>query len=318
VDARTNAAVIPPKISRGETLGIVAPAGPINRARFERGLARLGDTFRIRIAPSILAERAAGLPGYLHASDDVRAGELTEMLADPDVRAIILARGGYGIMRILPRLDPEILRRDPKPIVGFSDGTAILAWAYAAGVRGIHGPVVQQLGDLPPSDVARLIALLTDPHAVGARPWTLEAHGRGTFRGPIVPTNLTLASLLSATPWPVPLAGSIVLFEEVGERPYEIDRYLTQLSLVGQLPKLRAAIVGDLTRCFDQEPPSGVPDKPNAALATVLERLDAAGVPVAVGAPIGHGATNEPVPFGAACVLDLDARAIEIAEPAVC
>jgi len=314
---RAHQAVIPPKISRGETLGIVAPAGPVHRARFERGLAQLGDAFRLRISPSILAERPAGLPGYLQASDDVRAGELAEMLADRDVRAIILARGGYGIMRILPRLDPELLRRDPKPIVGFSDGTALLAWAYAAGVRGIHGPVVQQLGDLPPSDLAQLIALLTDPRPPGARPWKLEAHGRGTFRGPLVPTNLTMASLLFGTPWPVPLAGAIALFEEVGERPYEIDRYLTHLSLADQLPKLRAAIVGDLTRCFDQDPPSGVPDKPDAALATVLERLDAAGVPVAVGAPIGHGATNEPVPFGAACVLDLDAGTCEILDPAV-
>jgi muramoyltetrapeptide carboxypeptidase len=220
-------------------------------------------------------------------------------------------------MRILPRLDPELLRRDPKPIVGFSDGTALLAWAYAAGVRPIHGPVIQQLGDLPASDVAQLIALLTEPRAPGVRPWKLEARGRGTIRGPLVPTNLTLASLLHATPWPIPLAGAIALFEEVGERPYEIDRYLTQLILAGELPKLRAAIVGDLTRCFDHDPPSGVPDRAGAALATVLERLDAAGVPVAVGAPVGHGATNEPVPFGAACVLDLDSRAIEIAEPAV-
>ena len=113
----------------------------------------------------------------------MRAGELIAMIADPDVRAILLARGGYGLMRILPRLDPAALVRDPKPIVGFSDATALLAWAYAAGVRGIHGPVVAQLGDLADADVAHLIAMLTEPRAAGVRPWRLVAHGSGGSAG---------------------------------------------------------------------------------------------------------------------------------------
>src|SRR5262245_57145186 len=208
-------AIIPPRIERGQTLGIVAPAGPVNRARFERGLARLGYAFRLRIAPSVLAPRADA-PSYLAASDDTRVAELSAMLADPDVRAIILARGGYGIMRILPRLDPALLRRDPKPIVGFSDATALLAWAHAAGVRGIHGPMIAQLGELGDGDIARMIQLLVDPAPPGVRPWPLRSHGRGTYRGPLVACNLTMWSLLVATPWPLPARGAIVLVEEVG------------------------------------------------------------------------------------------------------
>ena len=104
-------------------------------------LARLGDAFRAaRRADSVTAPHPPDVPSYLAASDDMRAAELNAMLADPDVRAIVLARGGYGLMRILPRLDPEALRRDPKPIIGFSDATALLAWAYAAGVRGDARP----------------------------------------------------------------------------------------------------------------------------------------------------------------------------------
>src|SRR6476660_1072114 len=131
------------------------------------------------------------------------------MLADPDVRAIVLARGGYGIMRILARLDPDLLRCDPKPIVGFSDATALLSWAHGAGVRGIHGPVISTLADLPPADFEHLIALLTSPEPPGVRPWALRSHGSGRHRGPLVPANISLAAALIGTPWPVPLAGAI-------------------------------------------------------------------------------------------------------------
>lgn len=306
---------LPPRIARGQTLGVCAPAGPVKIDRVQRGLARLGDAFRIRLAPSLTAPREANLPSYLAASDETRLAELHAMLADPDVRAIVLARGGYGLMRILPGLDPELLRRDPKPIVGFSDATALLSWAHAAGVRSIHGPMIAQLGDLGDGDVAALIAMLSSTDALGVRPWTLVSHGRGTHRGHLVAANLTMASMLVATPWPLPLAGAIALFEEVGERPYELDRYLTQLALTGALATTSAVVLGDLTRCVDASPPTGVPDPDNAALATMLERL--AALPVAVGAPIGHGMRNECVPFGAACELDLDRGTFAITEAAV-
>src|SRR5262249_22491749 len=151
---------------------VVAPAGPVRGDRLRRGLERLGDGFAIRVADSVTAARPPGLASYLSATDDVRADELNAMVRDPDVRAIVLARGGYGLMRILPRLDGDALRRDPKPIVAFSDGTALLAWAHAAGVRGIHGPMIVQLGDLPDGDVAQLIAMLTQAVAPGPRSWT--------------------------------------------------------------------------------------------------------------------------------------------------
>lgn len=310
-------ALVPPRLERGQTLGVVAPAGPVRPERLRAGLDRLGDAFRIRLAPSLTCPREAGVPSYLSASDEVRAAELIAMLADPDVRGIVVARGGYGIMRILARLDPEVLRRDPKPIVGFSDATALLAWAHGAGVRPIHGPVIAQLGDLPGADVAHLVALLTEPRAPGVRPWSLAAHGRGTFTGPLVAANLTLASMLVGTPWALPLDGAITILEEVGERPYELDRYLTQLALTGQLARPRAIVLGELTRCADPSPPSGEPDPPDAAEQTIVERLRAAGVAAAVGAPIGHGARNEAVPFGARVVLDLDAGTLEITEAAV-
>lgn len=323
------AAVIPPRVRRGDTIGIVAPAGPIQFTRLVRGVEKLADAFRIRLAPSLVTDtpgsapliagpaRPDDLPSYLAASDETRAGELMAMIEDPDVRAIILARGGYGIARILGRLDPVVLRANPKPIVGFSDATALLAWMHAAGVRGIHGPVIAQLGDLEDGDVQQLIRVLVDPAPLGVRPWTLTSAGRGVHAGPLVPANVTLASMMVGTPWPVPLAGAIAILEEVGERPYELDRYLTQLILTGAIATTRAVVLGELVRCEDKNPPLGTPDAPDAALVTLLERLRTANVPAASGAPIGHGARNEAVPFGAHAVLDLDRATLEITEGAV-
>ena len=309
-------AVIPPRIERGQTLGICAPAGPVNMARLQNGLIRLGDAFRIELAPTLQAPRPIGVPSYLAASDEQRADELAWMIKNPDIRAIILARGGYGLMRILDRVDPALLRADPKPIVGFSDATALLSWAYvAAGVRGIHGPMVVQLPDLPEAQIAHLIGMLTNTRTSGPRPWNLTAHGTGVHTGPLIAANLTMASILVGTPWALPVAGVLLAFEEVGEKPYEIDRYLTQLRLTGTLGAVAAVILGELTRCTDPSPPSGDIDPTSAARDVVIERLR--GIPLAIGAPIGHGALNEAVPFGARSILDLDRGTFEITEPAV-
>ena len=139
--------ITPPRIKPGDTIGIVAPAGPIkSREALQRGLDHLASTFTLVVGDTVTAARDAELPSYLAASDAERADGLNEMFANPDIRAIVCARGGYGLTRILDRLDPTLLLRDPKPIVGFSDASALLAWAYAAGVRGVHGPVVGPLG----------------------------------------------------------------------------------------------------------------------------------------------------------------------------
>lgn len=310
-------AITPPRIARGQTVAVVAPAGPISLARLSRGLSILGEAFALRVADSVTAPRAPQTPSYLAAPDEVRAAELNAALADPDVRGIILARGGYGVMRILPRLDPALLARDPKPIVGFSDATALLGWAHRAGVRGIHGPMVGQLGELPAAEAAHLIALLTEPRPLGELAWPLRAHGRGVHRGPLIAANLTLASLLVGTPWALPLAGAIALLEEVRERPYEIDRYLTQLALTGAIDATIAAVIGELVGCHDASPPSGEADPGDAALRVVVERLRSARIPCAAGAPVGHGAHNEAIPFGALAELDLDRGRLAILEAAV-
>jgi len=252
--------------------------------------------------------------GYLAGSDDRRADELNALIGDPDVRAILCARGGYGILRILDQLDGHALRRDPKPIVGFSDATALLFWALAvAGLRSIHGPVVAQLGDLPPSDTAWLVDMLegstagrlTGLHRAGA-------DGGGRVEGRLLGGNLTLLAQLVGTPYAPRLGGSVLFVEEIGERPYAIDRYLTRMALAGTFDGARAALVGSLVRC-DEKVNAPRPD----AAEVMDERLRAAGLRALAGAPFGHGDRNLALPFGGRCALDLDAGLVDLLEPAV-
>jgi muramoyltetrapeptide carboxypeptidase len=281
--------------------------------RLRAGLELLGDRYRLQV-PDDIARRA----GFLAGSDEERAGELNRAMADPDVRGIVLARGGHGILRILPLLDPALLRADPKPIVGFSDATALLAWAErAAGVRAVHGPVVVQLPRLPAGDVAWLLDLLEGKAALAGQEVAAGlariggGAGAGRVEGPLVGGNLTLLAHLVGTPWAPDLTGAVVLLEEVDEKPYAVDRYLTRMALAGAWDGAAAALAGDFTACAD-------PTYPEVSVEQVVdERLRAIGVPALAGAPIGHGARNRAVPHGGRCALDLHAGTVELLDPAV-
>jgi muramoyltetrapeptide carboxypeptidase len=282
--------------------------------RLRAGLDRLGGRYRLRVADDIT--RA---DGFLAGADERRAEELQACLADPDVRAIVVARGGYGILRILDRLDPSVLRRDPKLLVGFSDATALLSWALvAAGVRGVHGPVVGQLGALDPADEAWLYQIMEGTAGAGPLPGRLApigdagAGGPRRLEGPLLGGNLCLLAHLVGTPWQLPLSGAILLIEDVGERPYAVDRYLTRLGLAGALDGAVAAACGDFVRC-EETIMTGHPD----AMAVVDERLRRYRLPGLRGLPVGHGDRNLAVPFGGRCALDLDAGRLELIDAAV-
>ncbi len=306
----------PPALRPGDLIGVCAPAGPVNPERFAIGLALLERHFRVRV-PAGLDARA----GYLAGSDQRRAAELNALLTDRDVRAIICARGGYGVTRMLAAVDPAPLIADPRPIVGFSDVTAILAWAAAAGVAAIHGPMVSQLGDLPDHDLAWLVRLLTDPRPPGRLPWTLTPIGApapaAPVTAPLVVGNLTMFAHLIGSPWQLDASGAIVVTEEVTEKPYAIDRYLTQLQHAGVLSGCRGVVLGDLSRCTDPPIAAGAPDDPVAAIATVVERLAAFGLPGLAGAPLGHGAHNVALPFGGRATIDFAAGTIDLLDAAV-
>lgn len=284
-----------PPLRRGDRVAVVAPSSPFELDRLERGMAWVRETFVVRDAPGLYQRR-----GYLAGEDVDRGAALAEALEDPEVRAVLCARGGYGAMRALEVAGDRCLaalRADPKLIVGFSDITALHAMASRAGVRSLHAPMVVAAGESVTDDHAATLATL-----LGARPATWEDLDAWAWpdapavRGVMVGGNLTVLASLLGTPWFPRLDGALLMLEDVGEKPYRVDRALTALRLSGALSKLAGVVLGGFTRC-----------EPNADGVTVedvlRERLCDLGVAVVAGAPFGHGGRHAPWVQGAAATL---------------
>jgi muramoyltetrapeptide carboxypeptidase len=292
---------------------VVAPSGPVDPERVRRGLAHVRRRFG---APTLAAnlERRAG---YFAGEDRERLAGLEHALRDDRARVIWAARGGYGATRLLSRLDPSLLRGDRRPLlVGFSDITALLCWAWVhAGLPSIHGPVLAQLDELPEQDRSRLWDLLAGelPEPLLAdEQGTTTLHG-GRVEGTLIAANLEVLRTLIGTPHMPRLDGAILAIEEVGERPYRLDRALTQLIESGSLRGVAGVVVGDLHGCV--EPVTGG-SQGWTAQEVVEERLARLGVPVLVGLPFGHAPRrNAALAFGVRARLDADQGALEQLEP---
>jgi muramoyltetrapeptide carboxypeptidase len=289
----------PARLKPGDVVRVIAPSGPVFPEAFAAGAAVLAARYQVRYDPATLF----AAQGFLAGSDDQRLSCLVEALRDPEARAVFMGRGGYGLLRIARRLDPELLRRHAKPIVGFSDGTVLLALAARAGIAAIHGPVVTQLGRLPVDDQAALFSLLesTEPRPLLAG---LESLRAGNARGPLLGGNLEVFSHLIGTDFLPDLDGAILFLEEVGERPYRIDRLLTHLELAGIFSRVAGIVVGDLVACAE---PQGSRVASPSAIEVVRERLGRFGIPVALGAHVGHGERNLALPYGVEVRLDAQA-----------
>ena len=298
----------------GDPVAVVAPAGPFDRDSFERGLAILAARYRVEYSPQIFARQR-----YLAGSDERRAAELAEVLRDPAVRAVFCARGGYGTMRLLPKLPPpgeaagtpSTAGRSghAKALVGFSDITALHQWYQRAGLVSIHGPVLTQLGRVPVSTHTRLFSLLES--GVPADPLRgTETLVTGSAEGPLLGGNLSVFTRLLGTPFMPSLEGAVLMLEDVGERPYRLDRMWTHLELAGVFRSIRGIVLGSFTSCEERE-------ADYTSLDVLRELVVASGLPCASGFPMGHGDVNEPVPLGVRVRLDAGARTLTFLEPAV-
>ena len=291
---------------------MIASSGPVDPERLARGLAHA----RRRFGAVELAANVARRSGYFAGDDQERFAALDAALRDPDTEILWAARGGYGATRLLPRLDPSLLRDRPKRLVGFSDVTALLCWAWVrAGVPGIHGPVVAQLGELPEADRERVFDLITGevPAPLVADGERTSVLGGGRVEGTLIPANLELLRSLIGTPWMPSLAGAILAIEEVGERPYRIDRALTQLLDSGALRGVVGIAVGDLHACHE---PEGGGSRGWTADEVIEERLGRLGVPVVTGLAFGHApGRNAALGFGVRARLDAEQGALEQLEP---
>jgi muramoyltetrapeptide carboxypeptidase len=291
-----------PRLQPNQTVGVIAPSSPVSQSEISQGL-RLLESFPLKIKPGV--HLFDGL-SYLAGSDHDRVSDLHQMFSDPDIKAIFCARGGYGSARLLNKIDFNLIRKNPKIIVGFSDLTALIIALYKqSGLITIHGPT---LSDLPKSkNWLNLSGLITSPH----RPQIFFKQGKiinkGKAKGILLGGNLsTLCSLLD-TPFLPPFEGVVLFLEEKGESPYRLDRMLTHLLLSDRLDQLSALVMGEIEDCGEKE----------IINSLLEERLGGLNIPVVTGLPVGHGAENISLPLGIPALLDTERMLLKVEESAV-
>jgi muramoyltetrapeptide carboxypeptidase len=276
----------PPPLRPGARVRVVAPSSPFDHALVRRGMAWLGERYRVEFDPRIF-----GPPGLFAGSDERRLAELNAALCDPALAAVVAARGGYGLTRIVHAIDIAALEAAPKWIVGFSDITALHLEATRAGVVSLNAHNAAGLGrGWTPrrEEWRRALEEPLAPRRFGA----LEAWRSGSAEGPLVGGNLTLLFVAQASGRLALPDGAIVLLEDVGEPSYRVDRMLTALLVSGALDRAAGCVVGSFTDCS--------PGRHGIEVHDVLrERLLRLGVPVYAGLPVGHGRDNSPLPLGA-------------------
>lgn len=275
----------------GARIGVFAPSGVHDAARLEIGLSVLRTWGLV----PVLAPHVGRTHRYLSATDDERLADLQWALGAPDLDGAWMVRGGYGLARLVSRVDWR--RVVPRPVVGFSDGTVLLHALWRRGIAGgVHGPVVQNLGsfaDPASCEAVRLLLLegRTDP-------WQGVVRVPGTARGPLVGGNLCTLASLAGTPEGLRARGAVVLLEEVSEAPYRVDRLFTQLVDAGGLAGAVGLVLGTFHDCA---PPHGVSWTLEEVLDDLVRRL---GIPVLADVPVGHGPRNHPFLLGAPVALE--------------
>jgi muramoyltetrapeptide carboxypeptidase len=273
----------PKRLRSGDKIAIVAPASSFLREEFDKGVAeieRLG--FEPVFEDSVFAQHG----GYLSGEGQVRAQAFLEAWRDPSVRALIAVRGGYGSVHLLPFLDKEDLRQTPKAFVGYSDLTSVLTYLTGrCGIVSFHGPMLdRRLGNgIDAYDRDSFMRALTSPEPLGELGVPqLETFCKGEAAGPLMGGTLVQLIASLGTPYAFnPPNGYVLFLEDVGERPFRIDRMITQLRLAGVLDRASAIILGEFVDCDE---PRGEPSA-SGVLADLLKDFNG---PVVHGFPSGH------------------------------
>ncbi len=303
--------LFPQALQPGDTIGIIAPAGPVpDREAIYPALAKLeGWGFRVRFDDRIFDSFR-----YLAGRDSARAEELMRCFEDPSIRGVIALRGGFGCARLIGMLDEHRLRYNCKLFMGFSDLTTLhMYFRRRFGWVTIHGPMMTTLSPdrLSPEAERHLLSLWTDPQYLPTLSFAqLESWAPGSAEGRLVGGCLSILAASLGTSYEFKSEGKILLLEDCGEAPYRIDRMITQLRLAGKLDEVAGILLGRFTDC---EPEEG-----GYSSMDVLRDLFArVGVPVLAGFPCGHGVENWALPLGLRIRMDADQKSIQFLESAV-
>ncbi len=312
----------PARLRPGDTIGLIEPASASNEA-FDLTLVE-----EAVVALGLKPKRAAhllGRYGYLSGTDQERATDVNAMFADANVRAILAVRGGWGCARLLPLLDWNLIRANPKLVIGYSDITALhLAIATRAGFVTLHAPNGASAWGKRSVASFREVAFdgatptyanpVADEDRLAQRKWRTQTLRGGKATGRLLGGNLTVLTALVGTPYLPKFDGAILFLEDIDEAEYRIDRMLTQLGQAGVLGKLAGVVFGQCNNCKNPSP-SGYG---GFTLSAILEHhLAPLGVPAFHGAFFGHMEDQFTLPIGVRAELDADAHTLRLLEPAV-
>lgn len=302
---------VPPGLKKGSRVGIACPASGVT----VRELADFMTVCSIHGLEPVLGRNVSRRDGYLSAKDSDRADEMKAFIDDPTIDAIVCARGGYGVMRILPALDYGAIRQANKIIMGFSDITALLIAAnQLSGMVTYHGPVASSTFDaFTRQAFAQTVMTPPSPSEFSDDRITTISGGVGTGR--LTGGNLAMVVSTLGTHYEIDTKGAILFLEEINEEPFRIDRMLTQLWLAGKLQTLNGIALGNFRNC---EAKGQSISGPSFTLREVIEeRTKDLGIPVVYGMPFGHVKSKLTLPLGVEAELDAGAKTLRLLEPSV-
>ena len=298
----------PPRLQPGDLIGIVSPAAAVQAEKLDQGCAALRqDGFTVQVGQSALKRER-----FFAGTDQERANELIAMFTDPAIRAVFCSRAGYGSGRILPLLDFSVLSRQPKIFLGYSDATLLLNAFVRAGLVCFHGPLVagEFAAGLSPRSEAHLFSILTG--GLGEERLVFRTNIQsGVAEGQLLGGCLSVLVATLGTPFAFYPAGAILFLEDIDEKPYRIDRMLTQLKQAGMLEHLAGVVFGDMPGCW------GEGDDPALLLSVIADAFADYAYPVGFGLPAGHGGENLALPLGTHVRLDTEKKQLDFLEPAV-
>lgn len=310
-----------PRLRPGDTVGLIEPASRSDEAfditLVEEAIVAMG--LKPKRGQHVLNEF-----GYLAGQDKDRAADLTAMFADKEVRAIFAVRGGWGSARLLPFVDWDVVRANPKFVLGYSDITALhMAIAAKGGAITLHGPNASSAWGKASLDSFRPIAFdaatpfyknpVTNDDRLVQRRWRTQILTPGKAQGHLLGGNLTVLTALAGTPYMPSFDGAILFLEDVDEAEYRIDRMLTQLGQAGVFNNLAGVVFGQCTSCVA----SNGNTSPFTLSDILRQHLASLGVPAYQGAWFGHISDQFTLPVGARAEIDADAGTLRLLEPAV-
>ena len=301
-----------PRLKKGDTIGLITPGSFISDEGLEKAVKNVEELgFKVKLGKNIRKKR-----GFNAGTDAERLSDLHEMFGDPQVQGIWCARGGYGTTRLLPGLDFKFIRKHPKALIGYSDITALLNAIHSAtGMVGFHGPVASStMTDYTREHFMRVLTeehrgyvirpLETEEEKVSAPP-----HRPGHATGKLTGGNLTLLAALAGTPWQPEYRKALVFIEEIGEKPYRIDRMLTQIRQASRIAEAAGIALGAFNDCQ--------PDEDELSLSleeTLADRLLPLGKPLAGGLSFGHIKNQCTLPIGVRATLQAEEGSITLEE----